>query len=119
MNGLIALFTVSLWALWAIYHDGDLVAIAATAILPTEILTATPNPFNATTVIRYKMTEAGRVSLRVYDITGALTAMLVDGWREAGIQEVTFDGSKLPSGVYLCDLEAGDVHSVIKLALIK
>jgi len=27
--------------------------------------------------------------------------MLVDGWREAGAHEVTFDGSKLASGIYL------------------
>jgi hypothetical protein len=99
--------------------DGDLVTTAAPIISPTETLTATPSPFNATTVVRYQIPEAGRVSLRVYDITGALAATLVQGWREAGVHEVTFDGVKLPSGVYLCDLEAGDVHAVIKLALIK
>jgi uncharacterized delta-60 repeat protein len=99
--------------------DGELVTTAAPKSSPTETLTATPSPFNAATLIRYQMPEAGRVSLRVYDITGALATSLVEGWREAGVHEVTFDGARLPSGVYLGKLVTGELHAVIKLALIK
>jgi hypothetical protein len=44
---------------------------------------------------------------------------LVDGWREAGVHEVTFDGSKLASGIYLAKLTAGEFSGVQKLVLLK
>jgi predicted outer membrane repeat protein len=62
--------------------------------------TISPNPFNATTVAIYKLRAASHVSLKVYDTTGRLVATLVEGWRDAGEHQVTFDGSKLVSGVY-------------------
>jgi len=43
----------------------------------------------------------------------------VDGWRDAGSHEVTFDGSKLASGVYLCRLSAAQYHAVAKLVVVK
>jgi len=46
-------------------------------------------------------------------------ATLVDGMREAGMQEVTFDGSNLPSGVYLYRLEAGEQTASGKMVLMK
>jgi hypothetical protein len=44
---------------------------------------------------------------------------LVNGWRDAGVHEVTFDGSGLPSGIYLARLEAGSGVKVMKLVLMK
>jgi len=78
-----------------------------------------PNPFNATTVLRYQLPVAGHVQLGVYDISGRLVSMLVDGWRQAGPHEVIFDGSELASGICLAKLEAGNFVGVQKMALIK
>jgi hypothetical protein len=60
-----------------------------------------PNPFNATTTISYALPSASFVNLSVYDISGRKVAELVNGMRDAGVQQVTFDGSELPSGVYI------------------
>jgi hypothetical protein len=70
---------------------------------------AAPNPFVARTTIRYRLAQAGPVRLSVHDLTGRLVARLVDGEQSAGPHEVHFDGSRLPAGVYLCRLEAGEV----------
>jgi hypothetical protein len=78
-----------------------------------------PNPFNPSTVIRYQLPVAGRVSLQVYDTAGKLVAELVSGWREAGDYELTFDGSGLPSGIYIANLRAGGYSQVQKLILLK
>jgi hypothetical protein len=43
----------------------------------------------------------------------------VDGWREAGEYHVTFEGSKLPSGLYFARMQAGDFTQVSKMMLIK
>jgi hypothetical protein len=78
-----------------------------------------PNPFNASTVVRYKMQDARQVSLKVYDVSGRLVATLAEGWREAGSHEAVFDGSNLASGIYLAKLEAGEFTAVQKLVLLK
>jgi hypothetical protein len=43
----------------------------------------------------------------------------MEGWRDTGTHEITFDGSDLPSGLYLARLRAGSHQAVRKLALIK
>jgi hypothetical protein len=65
------------------------------------------------------MPEANLVRLHVFDISGSLVATLVDGWREAGIHEVTFDASNLASGVYMYSLQAGNFQVGGKLILVK
>jgi hypothetical protein len=83
------------------------------------LYSAYPNPFNPTTEIRYQMPDARKVNLKVYDTAGRLVATLVNGWQEAGSHEVTFDGSKLASGIYLYSLMAGDQVVTGKMVLMK
>lgn len=78
-----------------------------------------PNPFNAITVLSFQLPVASHTKLGVYDIAGRLVATLVDGWRQAGRHEVTFDGSKLASGIYIARLKAGDYIGVQKPVLLK
>lgn len=66
-----------------------------------------PNPFNPTTVIRYAIPNDGNVTLRIYDVLGREVETLVNGVQKAGRYEVTFDGSRLASGVYFCKLSHG------------
>jgi hypothetical protein len=78
-----------------------------------------PNPFNPTTTLSYELQASSHVSLKVYDTTGRLVQTLADGWREAGEHQVTFDGSNLPSGIYLFSLVAGDNSATGKMVLLK
>jgi hypothetical protein len=86
---------------------------------PAVSLTCSPNPFNPSTVIRYKIQDAGYVSLKIFDTMGRLVVTLADGWQEVGTRMVTFDGSKLPSGLYFVRMQAGDVSAVQKVMLLK
>ncbi len=78
-----------------------------------------PNPFNPTTVLSYQLQAASRVNLAVYDISGRKVAELVEGYRDAGIHEVTFDASNLASGVYIYRFEAGNFNANGKMVLMK
>jgi hypothetical protein len=78
-----------------------------------------PNPFNPTTTISYELPVAGVVNLSVYDTAGRQVATLVNGFRQAGAHKVTFDGSGLASGLYLCRMEAGEYTAVQKMVLLK
>jgi hypothetical protein len=60
-----------------------------------------PNPFNPTTMIEFSLAEVSTVSLKVYNILGQEVATLID--REVmddGDQQIEFDATGLPSGVY-------------------
>lgn len=85
----------------------------------TFAVSARPNPFNPTTLLSFELQDASFVKLAVYDVSGRLVATLADGWREAGRHEVTFDGSGLPSGIYVYRLAAGGWSSSAKLILLK
>ncbi len=78
-----------------------------------------PNPFNPQTIIRYALPEAAPVRLAAYDLTGREVARLADGVRPAGRHEARFDGSGLPSGMYLYRLETADRVLVRPMILAK
>jgi hypothetical protein len=93
----------------------------AQAVLPTvySLGQCRPNPFNPVTTISYGLPRDGHVSLKVWDISGRLAATLVDGFRTAGMYDVSFDGSKLSSGLYFYRIQAGDFSAVKKMMLVK
>jgi hypothetical protein len=78
-----------------------------------------PNPFNPTTTIRYQIPKEGMVTLKVYDILGAEVATLVNEEKIVGRYEVSFDASRLASGVYIYRLSVNDFVNVKKMVLLK
>ncbi len=80
---------------------------------------AYPNPFNPSTTLSYMLDSSSLVKLTVYDITGREVVALVDGFRDAGVHEVTFDASGLASGVYIYRLTANGNTATAKMVLMK
>jgi len=78
-----------------------------------------PNPFNPVTIINYQVMKNDFVTLKVYDILGREVAELVNEQKNSGSYQVTFDGSKLASGVYSYRIQAGDYVATKKMTLIK
>jgi hypothetical protein len=78
-----------------------------------------PNPFNPSTIISYQIPTTRFVTLKVYDILGREVKTLVNEQKNAGSYKVSFDGSKLASGVYIYQLCAGGFIKTRKLLLIK
>jgi hypothetical protein len=78
-----------------------------------------PNPFNPSTKITYGLPKEAQVSLEVYNVLGEKVGQLVDEVKTAGYYEVTFDGARLSSGIYLCRLTAGDYVQVKKMVLMR
>jgi hypothetical protein len=78
-----------------------------------------PNPFNPATSVKYQISEASLVSIKVYDLIGREVAILVDEVKQPGVYQVSFRGENLASGVYFYKMTAGEFSSVRKMNLLK
>jgi len=90
-------------------------------IAPSSFIvhSAFPNPFNPTTSITYDLSEAAKVNITVYDLTGREIAVLVDSWMDGGVHNAVFNAENLASGIYFYCLKAGDFTTTKKLVLMK
>jgi serine protease len=78
-----------------------------------------PNPFNPSTNISYSLANTQKVSLKVFDVLGREVSTLVSQSQPAGTYTVSFNASKLSSGVYFYRLVAGDFVQTKKMLLVK
>tara|TARA_R110000868_G_scaffold410693_4_gene699817 strand:- start:52448 stop:53815 length:1368 start_codon:yes stop_codon:yes gene_type:complete len=78
-----------------------------------------PNPFNPTTNIRFGINEASDVRLEVFNMLGQKVATLVNEQKAAGWYTVSFDASRLSSGIYIYQIIASGSQNIRKMTLIK
>ncbi len=79
-----------------------------------------PNPFNPSTQIRFGITEAANIDLRIYDALGREVAVLISNeFMSAGSYNVKFDASNLASGTYVYRMTAGANTVSRKMQLLK
>ena len=84
-----------------------------------QLLQNYPNPFNPSTTISYILQNSEFVKLMVFNQLGQELTTLVNEEKAAGIYEVNFNGSNLPSGVYLYKLQVGGFVQTKKMLLLK
>ncbi|MCK6621948.1 MAG: PQQ-dependent sugar dehydrogenase [Calditrichaceae bacterium] len=73
-----------------------------------------PNPFNPVTKIPYRLDQAGKASITIYDLNGKLVNTLVDSMVSMGQHSVSWDGSDfegklLAGGVYFYRLKVDNI----------
>jgi len=79
-----------------------------------------PNPFNPSTQIQFSLPSTQEVTLKVYDIMGREVATLLNNARQsAGSHSITFDASRVSSGVYFYRLSTQNSSLTRKMTLIK
>jgi len=78
-----------------------------------------PNPFNPSTTIAYTLAARVRASLKIYDVLGREVADLLDEEQTPGKHSITWDATRLSSGIYFYRLTAGDFIQTRKLVLLK
>jgi hypothetical protein len=79
-----------------------------------------PNPFNPTTTIKFGITKESDVDLRIYDMLGKEVSTLINNHKvKAGNYEISFDASRLSSGVYIYSLKTGAKVISRKMTLLK
>lgn len=93
---------------------------------PVTMLRNSPNPFNPVTKIQFAVGQAGKYSVKIFNVRGELVRTLSDQHYDVGTHEAMWDGrttggGKAASGIYLAKIfGAGEAESgSLRLVLAK
>jgi hypothetical protein len=89
--------------------------------VPTSVIGARnyPNPFNASTIIRFAVPAESEVELGVFDLLGRQVAHVALGRMAAGSAEMIWEAADKPSGIYFYHVRVGGVVATGKMLLLK
>ncbi|MDB5272924.1 MAG: C-terminal target protein, partial [Chitinophagaceae bacterium] len=87
------------WTLVGSCTSGARAADGAT--INDQLISNAPNPFAGSTMIDVTANESGAASVKVYDKTGQLVQVLIDGYLSAGIHQFLLDATHLKAGLYI------------------
>ncbi|HDP69161.1 MAG TPA: T9SS type A sorting domain-containing protein [Candidatus Marinimicrobia bacterium] len=78
-----------------------------------------PNPFNPATTFSFQLPQAEFVTLNIYNLQGQLVATLVNDFLAPGPHHIGWQAGHLKSGVYLYQLQVGELSRTRKCILMK
>jgi len=78
-----------------------------------------PNPFNPTTQISIEVMQESDFEIVVYNLEGKEISVLYEGFLATGKYQFKFDGSDLPSGIYLYKAWSPNSSQTKKMILAK
>lgn len=78
-----------------------------------------PNPFNPTTTLSFSIPSENHIKLTVYDILGREITTLIDRQLSQGFHKILFDGSYLPSGIYIYRIKYNQREIARQMLLMK
>jgi hypothetical protein len=91
----------------------------ATVITKNRLYRNYPNPFNPSTTIKFDLSKASVVTLKIYNVLGEEVTTLVSDRLSAGSYSYEWNASILASGVYLVRLQAGNYVETRKMVLMR
>jgi hypothetical protein len=104
-----------LWIIWTKKEQANLLNLPKIYSLSQNC----PNPCCNRTVIDYQIPRKSEVSLRVYDVSGRLIDVLIDGEVEPGYYSSRLDTKGYTNGIYFYRLIAGSKNFTKKLIVVK
>jgi hypothetical protein len=116
----------------AIFPPGGIKEVKRTTSIPKAfyLYQNYPNPFNPSTTIEFRIPENDEdrevvhVSLQIYTIRGQCVRTLLNETKEPGDYKIYWNGTddngmNLSSGIYLCQIVAGNYMYTRKMVLLK
>ena len=101
------------------YVELELVAVDPPLWRPQLELRVHPNPSAIATVITFSLPRPLQVSLRVLDSAGRGVATLPAGRYDAGPHRLAWNHPHLPSGIYFCQLRAGNAVASREVLIVR
>ncbi len=82
-------------------------------------LASYPDPFSSRTKIKYELPNSSHVMIKIYNISGAEVATLMNRDQIAGSHELEFNADNLSSGLYFCRIVANNLMQIHKMSIVK
>jgi hypothetical protein len=82
--------------------------VEAKNVTPTQFAMSQnyPNPFNPSTNVKFDLPVNSKVTVQVFNLLGQVVATMANGQFDAGSHELSFNASKLSSGIYIYNIKA-------------
>jgi hypothetical protein len=102
----------------------DALADRPSSASEVALLPSAPHPIRTHATLRYRLPDAGPVTLELYDLLGRRVSTLVDRQHQsAGLHTLSWaaeaDGRALSSGTYVLRLHAGGVSRTRRLVVVR
>lgn len=91
---------------------------------PALLHDAKPSFFSTSTIIEYTIGKSAPVDIKIYDASGKLVKILVNGMQPAGLNAITWNadddsGNRIAPGVYICTMASEDYYGSKKLMFVE
>lgn len=108
-------------------QEGEPTSVSTPEAIPPEtfaLLQNYPNPFNPETRIEFSISTGSRVQIKIFNLRGQLIRNLEERIFEAGRFSTVWDGKNdwgqnVASGVYVYEMQAGEVRIARRLTLLR
>lgn len=78
-----------------------------------------PNPFNPKTSILVEIIEDSEIEITIYNLEGRELSKIYKGFLTKGVHKFDFDGTEIPSGIYLYKIASPNFTQTRKMILAK
>lgn len=99
------------------------IQLSTAAVNSLKLYPGYPNPFNASSRIRYTLPEEARVVLEVFDVLGRRVEVITDSRQKAGEYTAEWNAQNTAGGTYICRMTvisaSGTKQISRKLVLLK
>jgi PA domain-containing protein len=102
----------------------DVTGVGRPGGVPAALPPNTPNPFAATTLLRFELEHEGLAELAVFDMSGRRIRQVARGWFGAGPHALAWDGRddagrRVKPGVYLHRLRSAGFTASRRMVLVR
>ncbi|MFC1552489.1 T9SS type A sorting domain-containing protein [Candidatus Latescibacterota bacterium] len=78
-----------------------------------------PDPSTPSIIIEYRIPQAGKVTLSIYNTSGQRVTVLKNEFQQAGNYTASWNANGLPIGMYFCIIRANGFTETRRLVLVK
>jgi len=82
-------------------------------------LTVSIDPSSNSSTISFSLSQSGKMSLKVLDMTGKILATIADAVFKEGPQEISWNTKELTPGIYLLQAQSNESTQTTKLVVSK
>ncbi len=101
------------------FIPSDIQAVSAHIPADNALLQNYPNPFNPSTTIEFRIKQAGKAHLDVYNQLGQKVFTVLSDYLQPGDYHVKFNAAFLPSGIYFYRLTINSFNQTRKMFVIR